>query len=222
METKTFTVDNYLYQEFETMRHRPALWLGSMNLTALRNYANGFAGGIDKFVKYRFDELFPLPFWFFHEFVARHYGWYESTAGWCNIILKEMQHAEEKGLLIFYELFDVFKALSIQSCFVAALSPENIKYHYTNKYGTPKRALPPDYKKTEPLYIEPIEVFMIELTNDAGFLCMVNTDTQHRLERRIYKDKNEIATYIERCFGLPLAWEQIEISNIKFSKEFKY
>jgi hypothetical protein len=212
---------NYLYQEIELIRHKPAAYLGRINLTALNDYLDGFQAAIHTVGKYDVEKrLLPLPFWFFHEFVANYYNWYESTTGWCNIILKETQFDEEKGFWDFYELFDIFKSLSIQNCSVATLSKESVEYLYTNEFA-PKRAFAPNYIN-EPYYIDPIEIFLIELTYNAGYLCMVNTVSQHRLERNIYKDKCEVETFIEKCFGSFLNWKSVEINNIEFCKEFQY
>ena len=167
------------------------------------------------------EKLFPLPFWFFHEYVARYYNWAGSNAGWTNIILKETNYDEEKGIWKFYELFDNFKKLAINQCFFAEVGEKNILYHYTNKYA-PTRSRPPDYKKSEPLYINPVEIFLIELTFNAGYLCMVNTDSQHILNPQIYKDKETVDTFIQQCFGVLSGWKCIEMDNIAFYKNFEF
>lgn len=45
----------------------------------------------------------------FNDWVANHFGWRESTAGWKNIILKDSNGSEELSLKKFFELFDLFK-----------------------------------------------------------------------------------------------------------------
>lgn len=212
---------DYLYQEIEVMRHRPAMYLGRISLTALYDYLGGFQHAMYGLSKDGIKKLIPLPFIFFNDYVANYYNWYEATTGWKNIILREMNNDDEKGLWTFYELFDSFKALSIQSCVFAILNKESINYHYTDEFA-PKCSQPPDYEKREPLYINPNVVYMIELTCNAGYLCLVETDSQHRLEHKIYKRKEEIEAFVKQCFGLALEWKCTEIKNIEFHKEFQY
>jgi hypothetical protein len=44
----------------------------------------------------------------FHDWVAKRFGWYESTAGWCNIIVQECGGDESKALDRFFELVDEY------------------------------------------------------------------------------------------------------------------
>ena len=208
-----------LYKEIEIIRRCPGACIGRASITALYHNLGGFQMALRYFLEPDNPQrLFPLEFWFFNEFVARYYNWVESTAGWCGIILEENQYDEEKSFWVFYELFDAFKALSIQHCHCATLDKEHIHHHCTSERA-PRRLLPPDYKKTEPMYLDPVEVYIIELTDSAGFLCMVNTEAQHRLQRWIYKNRDCAEEYIKSCFGSSLSWENIEADNIEFYKE---
>ena len=51
-----------------------------------------------------FSDLRP-----FSEWVAKHYGWAESTAGWCNIILKESGGDDTLAIETFFTLFDTYR-----------------------------------------------------------------------------------------------------------------
>jgi|GEM_PF-5731698 len=77
---------NALYQEIETIRHKPGMYIGSASITVLDAHLGGFQSAMRLFGKFEPKTLFPLPFWYFHEFVANHYGWFGATAGWKNII----------------------------------------------------------------------------------------------------------------------------------------
>ena len=195
------------------MRQRPELYLGRRSITAMRDYLGGFQSAMYVFgIKNSSEKLLPLDFWFFNEYVANHFNWYESTAGWNNIILQENDFDEEKSLWVFYELFDGFRALSIENYCHTVLREENINYHYENEYA-PKRG---DGIKTEPLYINPKEAYMIRLTDSTGFLWMVNTDLHHRLWQKIFKTRNEIEMFSKQCFGTIMDWKHIETDNIEF------
>jgi hypothetical protein len=43
-----------------------------------------------------------------HDWVAKRFGWDESTTGWCNIILKESGADDAKALDMFFERVDEY------------------------------------------------------------------------------------------------------------------
>lgn len=95
-----------IYELLEMIRPKPQMYLGQRSLTALK----GFIGGYD-FAKEEKDILVEEeipPFRQFHDWVARYYKWYESTAGWKNIILQEVGD-EAKACDVFFELLELFK-----------------------------------------------------------------------------------------------------------------
>jgi len=211
---------DYFYQEIERVRFNPALFMGRLSITALHDYLGGFLSAMIVFGKESSPEkLFPLPFWFFHEYVANHYGWNESTAGWRNIILREKYFNEEKSLWAFYELFDSFLDLSIQQCFSISLSKENIDYHYTNEFA-PRRATTPELIYG-PLYVNPVDAYVFELTQNAGYIFLVNTSSCHMLERKIYKEKNSLDMYIKQCFGSVLNMQIVDIKNFTLNMKLE-
>ena len=200
------------------IRQMPGAFLGTNSISAMYSYLHGFRKGL-----YRLGEedkgktLLPLPFHYFHEYVSSCHSWHCPTAGWCNIILKGNNFDEEKSLDVFFELFSKFISLSIQSCQYAKLDSKAILYHSTDERA-PKLLLPPDYEQTKPLYLNPTEIFLFELP-DTGYLPMVNTATQHRLER-IFKNENEAKSFVKHCFGSTLNWNDIRIENYNFTMEF--
>jgi len=97
------------------------------------------------------------------------------------------------------------------------LRDKSVEFHYTSELA-PKRLLPPNYSEIEPLYINPTELYLFELSNDAGYIFMVNTDTQHRLHG-INKSKAQVENIIQHCFGSALEWGDINIENYEFSTE---
>ena len=214
---------NHLFQFIETIRNKPQIHLGGcLSITALYTYLSGFQAALYELKeKEEIKQLLPLPFHYFHDYVANHYHWGESTLGWRHIILKEVNGDEEHGFWAFFELFDAFKALTIQQCHVATLQEDNIHHHYTSKYA-PKRGLPPDFETLEPLYINPIEAYMIELTQQAGFICLINTETQHMLCHSIFLNQANLEAFLHSCFGPSLHWKRIEIDNIEFSMKHGY
>jgi hypothetical protein len=94
-----------LYDHIDRMRERPALWLGSAELTALRNFIDAYQVALQT---HSIDEHLHPPIYDFHDFCARYFQ-STSVAGWCNIILADHFGNEEAALGHFFSLFDDFR-----------------------------------------------------------------------------------------------------------------
>ena len=149
------------------------------------------------------DTLLPLPFWFFHEYAARKYGYYESTSGWRNMILDHTNHDERQGLDEFFVMYEQFKSLKIVRYAYAVLEPEHQQF----------------YKKA-PLYPEPLKVHLVELT--PGYLLLIETKEKYVLINSLYSNKQAPLDYAEQCFGSITKWKCEEIGNLVFDKELEF
>ena len=98
-----------VYQTLSLIRTRPAMYLGTHSLVRLRAFLDGcffLAGqqGIECGAQPDFGGL--------HDWVAKRFGWYESTAGWCSIILQECGGDDSKALDCFFELVEEYRQSS--------------------------------------------------------------------------------------------------------------
>jgi hypothetical protein len=94
-----------LYDYIDRMRERPAMWLGTAELTALRNFTDAYQVALQT---HGIDERLDPPLHEFHDFCARYFQ-STSVAGWCNIILANHFGQEEEALGHFFPLFDNFR-----------------------------------------------------------------------------------------------------------------
>lgn len=207
-----------LYQEIDMIRERPGMYLGEMSITRLRSYLDGFQGAVYRLCH---DEesrtLLPLPFWFFHEYVARHFGRNSSVAGWRNIILEHTEGDEAEGLAVFFQLFDAFKALAIERCDVATIDEHSRVYHYTDPHAPHRIVMVEDVKERMPVFIDPLEVYRIKLSG-AGIVCLIHTEKRCVFAWRIYQTEEEAQTYLHTCFGEGLKWTTMRVDNLVFDK----
>ncbi|WNB74442.1 hypothetical protein [Methylomonas koyamae] len=76
---------NYsIYDILDRIEKRPGMYVGDVTLGNLMTYMHGYEMAMrDAEVK---DVSIP-EFHGFHEFVRKKFGYYESTAGWANMIL---------------------------------------------------------------------------------------------------------------------------------------
>lgn len=95
-----------LYAVIDRIRQRPGMYFGVPSLTRLRAFLDGCVFAVDecggKIVSNpEFGEL--------HDWVATRFGWRESTAGWCNILLAGCGNDEAKALALFFDLIDEYR-----------------------------------------------------------------------------------------------------------------
>lgn len=86
-----------------SFRQRPAMYLGEKSITALQIFISGYFFGLDLFEIAHEDILRD-----FNGFVQTKYGYYESTAGWKNMILTQCENNEALAFDTFVQLFDEY------------------------------------------------------------------------------------------------------------------
>lgn len=80
------------YKILKRIEQRPAMWLGETTLVNINNYCNGYHQAlIDHGIIEPSEEAF-------FDWVAKKLGYYESTAGWVNMILAHCMGFEPKDI----------------------------------------------------------------------------------------------------------------------------
>lgn len=220
-----------IHSLIETVRRRPGMFLGSNSITALMHFINGYrfaeretAGNSEKTSEPR---LFPLDFWFFHEFAKIKLGFHSSVAGWRNLILETCDGDEKKALEMFFTLFDEFEQIRPVRYWKAVLSAENIAYndecqHCYKMEGT-------DNTKRKPIYDKPLAAYIIELdlTEKNGYLLVVETEKTIDPEHWLYESFEQAARNscipesAETYFGKINNWEELSDPPF-FTKIIRY
>ena len=104
------------------MEARPAMWTGELSLKSIRTFIDGYSFALSEYQLIETNEK-ELNF---HDWVANKLGFYESTAGWQNMILavtigldpktirwenydsEVTKEQHEKSIRKFYELLEEF------------------------------------------------------------------------------------------------------------------
>lgn len=95
-----------VYDMIALIRPRPAMYIGDHSLFCLRSFLDGCFFLAEEH-GIRTDE--SPSFGGFHDWVAERFGWYESTAGWCNIIVAECDGDPGRALDRFFELIEEYR-----------------------------------------------------------------------------------------------------------------
>jgi hypothetical protein len=95
-----------IYDLLTKIRVRPAMYLGEWSMIRLQAFINSYTFMAQE----RGMEPGDQPdFRRFHDWVAAKFGWRESTAGWCTIILQESGGDDRRALEFFFELIDEYR-----------------------------------------------------------------------------------------------------------------
>ena len=90
LSTQMVDMEYNLYDIFEKICVRTGMYIGEQKLSNLRSYIDGYEAAM---YSVKAQNKTAPEFSGFHNWVAEKYGFYESTAGWQNMIL-----AVEMGL----------------------------------------------------------------------------------------------------------------------------
>lgn len=72
-----------LYDLIDKIRRRPGMWIGDPTPIALRQFLVGYQCAMDDA---GIEDVAYPEFHGFHDWIAKRFGYYESTAGWANMI----------------------------------------------------------------------------------------------------------------------------------------
>lgn len=195
------------------LRKRPPMFIRKKYITYLETLINGYLMG-KRDAKIYCTRLFPLDFWFMHEFVRIKYNEESSTAGWCNIILNNCDNDEEKAFDRFFEVYDEFKQLRMTECIKYVLTENNIEYNNSMEHGYSMST----YGK-EPIFRNPAAVYFVNLTNDMGWITLVETESKICIEnRKIFESREKAEKCTERYFGKLSESTEIHGDNLDFDK----
>jgi hypothetical protein len=194
-----------LYKILWLIEKRPGMYIGTNELSDLKQFINAYTFCADMH-DIEEEKIFP-PFDYFHEFIQKKYNWFESTSGWCNMILKENNDNEEEALKDFFTTIKVFQTLKPISIQKVKLTEENI-IHNENKgsrYGT-----------GELVYKNPQEIYLVEYSQNFGFAYFViDNDGKSKNWLDIYETQNEVIEILEQQFGKIEKWETLQDDLMK-------
>ncbi len=96
-----------VYDFFEKIKERPAMYVGAKSLTRIQMFFYGYLYALDlQDIDFDHKKFGPYNF---HDWIANKLGWAESTSGWLNMILDKANGDDEKAVDLFYDLLEEFK-----------------------------------------------------------------------------------------------------------------
>lgn len=217
----------------DMIRRRPGMFIGGNSITALWYYLNGYLAAERDNTTYREEGLFPLPFRYMSSY-TEHRLHVHDNRGWYYLILNFCDGVEDIALQKFFELYDGFRRVRMKRYWKAVLTQDNIAWNNQMKRACSCSVQPgytgfgvggriDDMTVREPIYHNPLAVYVIELTIFA-YILAIETDSSIQLEWRFFSSP-ELAMGdklfpegAEVYFGPIDSWEESIAHNISFSK----
>jgi len=99
------------------------MFITPVNVHGLKSMLDGYGFAIQahQIEDSIFDDNFS-----FHDWVAMHHGYYESTKGWANII-EENTNSDEEGLELFFNYYESYKARKRKILLEKSVPKENFR-----------------------------------------------------------------------------------------------
>ncbi len=199
---------DYFHEMIEKIRRRPGMFLGSCSITALRMFLQGYSMALyDLKADESLKKLQPLPFSLFHSFAANRCikPGSQSGMGWNTIILNQCKGDEKKALDTFFELYDEFMAIKIIRCYKTVFTETDLKRY--DIYESVK-----DKIEDETWPFHPVKAYMLELSDQAGFIEVICTESNNHLDIWMKPSKafceEQIKHYIED--SCDFLWQEVE------------
>lgn len=223
-----------IYNIIDSIRKAPALYLGSKSITSLLHYLDGYQAAERELGAKRNGELFPLPFQYMHDYTKYRLKNPRSAMGWSEQILCSCNGDEEEALWRFYELYDGFIRVRMRRYWKAVLSEDNIAWNNQMEHAymiRPQKiesgTAPYTYNELTyvkgPVYLDPVSVYMIELTIPA-YILAVETASDIQIKLSFYaspelaKGTGHFPEGAEIYFGPIDSWEEFTGRTISFRK----
>jgi hypothetical protein len=192
-----------MYDLIDLMKVRTGMYLGESKISNMSSFLDGYLF-CSQIHNIKQEKVFP-PFWYFHEWAKEKYNWYESTAGWKNIILQENNNDEEAVLNVFFDLMDDFKTLHPIKIEQLKLEKENLDFHHSEECKT-------KYMDGRPIYDTASAVLLVTYSHNFGSSYFVlNTDCDADFSwRDRFKNVKAAKESIKGLFGEPCsAWQTL-------------
>lgn len=210
-----------LHRMIRQIQTRPGMYIGSNTLTPLSHFLNGYRAAERDLDVCWHGNLFPLDFTFMHSFTAARLHTGCASAGWCHNMLTFCHGDEEKALNLFFDLYQEFTEVEMKRYWRAILTEENIERN--NKM---ERCYAVREHGPEPIYQDPIAVYVLELTIPSYMLIAetakeVHAKTPFFSSAEKAKGNSCIPEGAEVYFGKIDAWEEFKANNLYFDKVIK-
>lgn len=123
-----------IYELLALVKRRPAMWLGKAEISAFKNFLDGFFYAQRSYDPHAFE--WP-PFELVQDWVELHLNRGPGSESWAGLLLTHYQGDEAAALQRFFELLDEFQQVRVVRGLQISLSPDNRAFYYSDDCKRP-------------------------------------------------------------------------------------
>jgi hypothetical protein len=154
----------------DQLRRRPALYTGEASLSSIEHFLSGYSFAANRYNVGNPDDRLLIPREF-HDWVAYRLHFYESTSGWCHMIVSKSE-SDDVAIERFFILLDQLHQR--EAHIVARLTGYQKKYTRTT-YRQENNTLIEDSTATRSY---PDSIRLVTYKEDPGFFAYSETDDE--------------------------------------------
>ena len=124
--------------------------------------------------------------------------------------------SQEAAFDKFFEIFEQFKKLRMSRGWRAELVEDNIIHNNSMRYNY----IQVSKIERKPVYTDPVSVCIVELSDNNGYMLLVETETEVLCDGGFLPSVNHAIRRSQNLFGIVKDWYSIEDdkNNIEFEK----
>lgn len=203
---------NNIDKEIDLIRRHPNTYIGKKSISALGSFLDGYyfahqypGGG--------FVSLEVPPFFLFNIFVANNYH-VSSSMPWYWNILRRTNQDDQKGMELFFQLYDSFRTIKIVDCQRIVIKSENMQFHSAlsgigKKFVMRYKYSDKDKEMEVPLYLHAQMLYCVSYSNKFGHLFIVEYPDACCFE--YFTAKQSVRDHVKKFFG-NVRWKRIDKS----------
>ncbi|QHT70576.1 hypothetical protein GXP67_29950 [Rhodocytophaga rosea] len=200
-----------IYNLLEKIKERPSMYLGEKRISSLRTFIDGYTFGLWEY-NIQTEEETP-PFVLLHKWVAKKFGWGQTSAGWNTILLNENLGDEEKALDQFFEILPEFMNVIPTRISRVKINEVN-KSHYLiegRKYTGFSRT---QEITTNEINSIPDFIYVVKFSQDTGYVNYYIKEEKILKDQWHYENRTEAIKRIELEVGKKILIEEIPQTDI--------
>ena len=204
-----------IYDITERIGLRPELYLGGKYITLLKSFLDGYRACELDNGSYRKESfrLFPLDFGNIRDFICLKTNVYTAES-WDRLLMR-LCGSQEAAFDKFFEIFAQFRDLRMSRGWRAELVEDNIIHNNSMRYNY----IQVSKIERKPVYTDPVSVCIVELSDNNGYMLLVETETEVLCDGGFLPSVNHAIRRSQNLFGIVKDWYSIE--DDKNNKEKK-
>lgn len=178
------------------------MWLGVAAIGRLDAFLHGFWYAHENYLEAAFE---MPPFDLLHDWTAIRFNQGYSTAGWCNILIKECQGDEVAALQLFFTLLEEFKQVQAVRVVEVVLGPDNLAFFHSAACQVRRYNVGPSKEETR--FLPPDKIYIIQFSGGLGYYTFHHRAGELFDRDRSYSSFRAALKQLRREFGPTLQYQ---------------